>query len=411
MGTLVRNRNYVRLVGASGATNLADGIASVAFPWLATLLTRDPFLIGLVAFAGRLPWLLLAVPAGVVTDRADRRRLIVQADCFRLVLALGVVGLILLLPDTYAPEAATPFILALSTLAFLLGCAEVVRDNAAQTLMPSVVNKNDLEAANGQLWSVEIVLGQFVGPPLAGVLIALSITSPFLLNSAAFGLAALMVWFIVLPPRIAPPKRSWRVETMEGLRWLWTRPVLRRLALSLGVINGLEALAFVVLVLISQERLGLSASGFGLLLAAGAAGGVLGGLLCPRIASRIGAQRSLTVALGLIPLPFLVVGLSGNAVLIGAALFFQTFVAVLWNVVTVSYRQRAIPDDLLGRVNSVYRFFGWGTISLGALLGSMIVSAAEPVLGREDALTLPFLISAAGTGALFLWGVTRLRID
>ena len=233
MATLVQNRNYLKLISASGATNLADGIASVAFPWLATLLTRDPLLIGLVAFAGRLPWLLLAVPAGVITDRADRRHLIVQADCFRLVLALGVVGLILTLPTAPLPDVALRFILPLSGLAFLMGCAEVVRDNAAQTLMPSVVDRADLEKANGQLWSVETILGRFVGPPLAGLLIALSLPFPFYLNAAAFALAALTIWLIVLPPRIAPPKRSWRVETMEGLAWLCvTSPTVVRLFLE-----------------------------------------------------------------------------------------------------------------------------------------------------------------------------------
>ena len=411
MTALVQNRNYLKLIGASGVTNFADGIASVAFPWLATLLTRDPVLIGLVAFAGRLPWLLLVVPAGVITDRADRRRLIMQADCFRLVLACGVVGLILALPDVPMPVAAMPFILALSALAFLLGCAEVLRDNAAQTLMPAVVNKDDLERANGQLWSVETILGRFVAPPLAGLLIALSLPSPFLMNAVAFALSALLVWFIILPPRIAPPRRSWRLETMEGLRWLWTRPVLRRLALSLGVINGLSTLAFVVLVLISQEKLGLSASGYGLLLTAGAAGGVLGGFLCPAIIRRIGAQKSLTVALGVIPFPFLVVGIASSPVVVAAALFFQTLVAVLWNVVTVSYRQRSIPDDLLGRVNSVYRFFGWGTMSLGALLGGVVVSLTEPSLGRDMALAVPFIVAAIGTGGLFIWGFTRLKIE
>ena len=410
MTTLALNRNYRMLLGASGASNLADGVSALAFPWLATLLTRDPVLIGLVAFAGRLPWLLLAVPAGVVTDRADRRRLIVQADVLRMVLACGVVGLILAMPAAPQPEGALPFVLALSALAFLLGCAEVVRDNAAQTLMPAVVAEADLERANGRLWSVETVVGRFVGPPLAGFLIALAVPAPFLLDVAAFGLAALMVWCIALPPRIAPPRRSWRVETMEGLRWLWERPVLRRLALSLGVINGLSSLALTVLVLVSQETLGLSAMGYGVLLTAGAAGGVLGGLLCPAVVARIGAQRSLTAALGLIPVPFLVMGLTGNAILIGMALFAQTLVGTLWNVVTVSWRQRTIPDALLGRVNSVYRFFGWGTISLGALLGGVVVAVGEPVLGREAALQSPFLIAAAGTGVLFIWGWRRLRL-
>ncbi|MBU2360530.1 MAG: MFS transporter, partial [Alphaproteobacteria bacterium] len=211
MTALVQNRNYLKLIGASGVTNFADGIASVAFPWLATLLTRDPVLIGLVAFAGRLPWLLLVVPAGVITDRADRRRLIMQADCLRLVLACGVVSLILAFPDVPTPVAAMPFILVLSALAFLLGCAEVLRDNAAQTFMPAIVAKDDLERANGQLWSVETILGRFVAPPLAGLLIALSLPSSFLMNAVAFALSALLVWLIILPPRIAPPRRSWRL--------------------------------------------------------------------------------------------------------------------------------------------------------------------------------------------------------
>ena len=410
MTALALNRNYRMLLGASGASNLADGVATLAFPWLATLLTRDPLLIGFVAFAGRLPWLLLAVPAGVVTDRADRRRLIVQADVFRTALACGVVGLVLAMPAAPRPEDALPFVLALSALAFLIGCAEVVRDNAAQTLMPAVVAKADLERANGRLWSVETVVGRFVGPPLAGFLIAFAVPAPFLLDAAAFGLAALMVWCIALPPRLLPPRRSWRAEAVEGLRWLWERPTLRRLALSLGVINGLSSLALTVLVLVSQETLGLSAMGYGLLLTAGAAGGVLGGLLCPAVVARLGAQRSLVVALGLIPVPFVVMGLTGNAVLVGAALFAQTLVGTLWNVVTVSYRQRTIPDALLGRVNSVYRFFGWGTISLGALMGGVVVAMGEPMLGREAALQSPFLLAAAGTGALFLWGWRRLQL-
>lgn len=414
MTTLAKNQNYIRLIGASGATNLADGIASVAFPWLATLLTRDPFLIGLVAFAGRFPWLLLSVPAGVITDRSDRRNLIVRSDVFRVLLTFGVVGLILTLPSNIEAQSefdlALPYILALSGLAFLLGCAEVVRDNAAQTLMPSVVPADDLERANGRLWTVETVVGRFVGPPLAGFLIAYALPAPFLLDAVAFGFAAFLVWCIALPPRVAPPKRSWRVETMEGLRWLWERPVLKRLALSLGVINGLASLAATILVLVSQERLGLSATGFGLLLTAGAAGGVAGGLLCPAIVSRIGAQRSLTLSLGIIPLPFIAM-MAPNAFVVGFALFAQTFVGTLWNVVTVSYRQRTIPDDLLGRVNSVYRFFGWGTISLGALLGGVVVGVGQQFLDRDMALQLPFGLAFVGTGALFLWGLRRLKID
>lgn len=106
-------------------------------------------------------------------------------------MALGVIGVIWTLPDTPTPDAALPYVLAQSRLAFLLGCAEVVRDNAAQILMPSVVDPAQLEAANGQLSSIETILGRFVGPTLAGLLIVVSLPTPFWLNAAAFGLAAL----------------------------------------------------------------------------------------------------------------------------------------------------------------------------------------------------------------------------
>ena len=90
-------------------------------------------------------------------------------------------------------------------------------------------------------------------------------------------------------------------------------------------------------------------------------------------------------------------------------LFLETLAAILWNVVTVSYRQRVIPDHLLGRVNSIYRFFGWGMMPLGALAGGWIMALAEPSLGREDALRLVFLVSSASFGALFIYGLARLR--
>ena len=141
MSLLVANRNYRLLFSASAISNLGDGISALAFPWLATLITRDPALIALVAFATRLPWMLFSIPAGVITDRRDRKTLMVQADMFRFILTAGVIALILSI-DTIPPEdTAHLYIYALSGLAFLLGSAEVIRDNAAQTVLPSIVKR------------------------------------------------------------------------------------------------------------------------------------------------------------------------------------------------------------------------------------------------------------------------------
>ena len=99
MALLATNRSYRLLFSASAVSNLGDGISALAFPWLASLLTRDPVLITFVAFAQRLPWLLLSIPAGVLTDRADRRTLMVRADIMRVVLTSGVIALVLSVPE------------------------------------------------------------------------------------------------------------------------------------------------------------------------------------------------------------------------------------------------------------------------------------------------------------------------
>lgn len=412
---LTANRNYRLLFTATAVSNLGDGISALAFPWLATLITRDPVLIALVAAATRLPWFLFAIPAGVITDRFDRQRLMVQADILRLLLTFGVVALILSgpalpLPDT--GDQALSMILGLCAAAFLLGSAEVIRDNAAQTALPMIVGKADLETANGQMWSIEQIMGQFVGPPLAGLLIALAVPLPFAIDAVTFAVAAWCVWLIAMPARVAPkmPNSFW-LQMREGMTWIYAHKLILRLAIMLGILNMLTMITLTVLVLFSQEVLGLSAAGHGILLTAGAAGGVLGGLIAPRIVAYIGGDASVKIALLFYPLVNIAIYLTSNPYVVAAALFFEMLAAILWNVVTVSLRQRTIPDALLGRVNSIYRFFGWGMMPVGALIGGILVAVFEPDLGRTAALRLPFLVGAVGSVGLAIYGFGKLRLE
>lgn len=407
---LRRNRNYRLHFTASVISNLGDGVSVLAFPWLATLLTRDPFLISLVVTGARLPWFLFALPAGVWTDRADRRRMMVRADLVRTVLTIGVIALILSVPALPQTDTAGPAaILALAGLAFLLGTAEVLRDNAAQTLMPAIVASADLERANGQMWSAEQVMNRFLGPPLAGALIGFGIAWPFGFDAATFALAAALVGLMALPPVALPPGRPFLTELKEGLAWLMANPLIRRLAVILGVTNAVFTAAMTMAALYAQEILGLDAFGFGLLLTTGAAGGVLAGLVGPMIAARLGPERTVHLSMAIFTAAYFLLGLWPT--LPGAALGFfgDAFGGVLWNVVTVSYRQRVIPPALLGRVNSVYRFLGWGMMPAGALLGGALVRLGEPHLGRETALLAPFVIAGIVTLALTLYGFARLR--
>ncbi len=413
MSLVTTNKNFRLLFSASAVSNLGDGISALAFPWLATLITRDPILIATVAAAGRLPWLLFSIPAGVLTDRTNRRRLMVQADLFRMIMTFAVVTLILNAPDLPLVDHtnASAMIIALSFAAFLLGAAEVLRDNAAQTALPSIVADDDLEQANGQLWSVEQIMGSFVGPPLAGFLIALSVPVPFFFDAITFGFAAMFVWLIAMPSAspLGLPTGFW-LQLREGMRWIWNHKLILRLALLLGWLNLISMMAVTLLVLFSQEILHLSAVGHGLLLTAGAAGGVAGGLVGPAIVRYLGSQGALRFALLLFPFPYLAIYVADNVAFIACALFFQMFAALLWNIVTVSLRQRTIPENILGRVNSIYRFFGWGLMPIGALIGGILVTLTEPTMGREAALRFPYLIAALSGGLTFFYGFFALQI-
>ena len=414
MSLLARNRNYRLLFSASGVSNLGDGIAALAFPWLATLITRDASLIALVAASTRLPWLLFSLPAGVITDQFERRALIVWADMIRTVITFGVVALVLSAPTLPLAAGATGamgLIMALCAAAFLLGSAEVIRDNAAQTVLPSIVDQGDLEKANGQMWSVEQIMGQFIGPPVAGFLIAWAVPLPFGVIAVCFGVAAWFLWQVRLTPRpkLSLPK-GFIAQLREGIVWMKGHPLILRLALILGGLNFLTMMSATILVLLSQEVMGLNAAGHGLLLTAGALGAVAGGMIGPHIAARFGPQRTVLFAFCLFPLPFVVLALTSNPYVAGAALFLEMFAGMTWNVVTVSLRQRLIPDALLGRVNSIYRFFGWGSIPLGAVFAGLLVSSLEGPLGREAALRAPYVFAAIACGCLLIYCLGKLRL-
>ena len=401
----MKQRVLWRFIAASGVTNLADGVATVAWVWLATLLTRDALLVALVPVALRLPWFLFAWPAGIVTDRMDRRRLILWMDGLRA-LAFGGAALAvwaaLPLAVPGARGLADPGLFTLIVgAAFLVGVAEVFRDNAAQTMLPALVPHDRLEQANGRLWSVEMVGNALLGPALGAFLIADAAPLPLAVNALAFAVAAVLVARV--PGRFRPARDTapdWRRELAEGFRFLQAAPLLRLLAWLTGFWNLLFQMVMIALVLHVQENLSLGAQGYGLVLAAGAVGGILGGLFGDRIVRRLGPGRSAQWMLACSAPAFAGIALAPGPVTLGLVLMVFEFTGLVWNTVSVSYRQRVIPDRLLGRVNSLYRLLAWGMMPVGLVLSGLIVRSAETVFPRDVALTAPFI--AAAVGALVL---------
>jgi MFS family permease len=420
--------NYRKLFAATTISNLGDGVGVIAYPWLASAITRNPLLIALVGVVQRLPWLLFTLPAGVITDRNDRRRLMVGANSVRAVLtALMAVAVlirqdVIAAPDDIEQVVGTEAFLyvAIIVATLLLGTCEVLYDNSAQTFMPTIVATEHLERGNGRMYSAEIVANQFLGPPLASALLLAGFVLPIAFDAATFAVSAGLVFAIVATKR-APAadepvveRRPFKEELAEGFRWLWHHTLLRTFAIALGFLNMMGTMSTAVMVLWGQEVLHTSALEFGLLSTGSAIGGVAGGWLASSITARIGSGASVGLTLWVGGVVSVVIGFVSNWVVVGLLMSVYMFTAILWNVITVSLRQAVIPDRLLGRVNSVYRFFGWGAIPIGALLGGVLVAALDGPLSREWALRMPWIVAGAGQlvlAAVLARTLTSARID
>ena len=416
-------KNYWRLWVAHGVSNLGDGISQVAYPWLASAVTRSPLLIAAVAVASRLPWLVFTLPAGVITDRFDRRKIIIAMDITRAFLALLVAVAVTFevdnLPalDTVGSglDLATNWFLytVLIVTALLFGCAEVLRDNSAQTFLPEVVEADQLESANGKLWSVEFVTNSFVGPPLGSFLLGIFVFLPFYFDTATFFVSAALIATLATIARPVKPQAekkalNFRAEIKEGFTWLWKHELLRPMAIILGCLNGLGAITAATFILFAQEILDTSVFIFAILGTAGAIGGTVGGILGPKISAKLGSGPSLYLTLLSAPVITLIIGLTSSWQLFWALTAIGTCFAVLWNVITVSLRQSIIPSHLLGRVNSVYRFFAWGSLPIGTLIGGALVDLVQLTGDRELALRLPYLLVTVAGLLLFFFAAPRL---
>jgi MFS family permease len=420
-GTAALGSPFGRLWAASAVSNLADGIAAVAWPWLASAVTRDPVPLALMGVLAGLPWLLFSLPVGVWVDRLDRGRLIAACDGLRAfvlaAVALCVAAFGSDLGDPVAigsqpflpPEHQGAWLALLFGAAFAIGIVEVVRDSAAQAYLPQLVEDVDLERANGRLVATEVVTNSLAGPPLGGILIGLTLFLPFGVDSAAFAVAAVLVASIGPRPLPGPAqshRESFRAQLRTGLRWLWRPTVLRHMAIILGAVNFAAACAMATAVLFAQEVLGTDGGEFGLMMTGAAIGGVLGGVLAARVAGRFGPGGVINGAMLVLGSVLLVASQMNTWQAIWVLMGIEAFTAMVWNVVTVSLRQRLIPQDLFGRVNSVYRFLSWWVIPIGTLLGGVLVRVVEPWLGREAALRAPFVV---GGGLTLLALVFSLR--
>lgn len=375
---------FWRQWSASVVSNLGDGITQAALPLLALTLTDDARLVSLAAFAAFLPWMALALPAGVLVDRSDRRRLMVGSNVVRLGLSIVIA---------IGATAGWLSIWGLLAMIFAIGCFEVVFDSSAQAFLPSIVAPDQLARANGLLDTGQVVIGGIAGLPLGALLFALGSGLPFVVDAASFAIAAVLIATIRLaaPPRITERPAHDDGSMGAGLRWLLAHPVLRPMAVAFTLVTLGLAFGQGIFVKYAVDELGVEEWAFGVLLALTAIGGATGGLIGARLVGRIGLSGSVVGSYWLIALSHLMYALLDLVWMAGVVSFVVGFGIAVWNVATVTTRQRLAPPELIGRVNSGYRWLGAVTTVLGILAGGAIAHAWT--------LRTPFVVAAAITAA------------
>jgi MFS family permease len=381
---------FGKLWAASTTSALGSGLATVAAPLFVASRTDDPLVVAAASAVAWLPWLLFALPGGVLVDRVDRRRLMIVIDGVRVV-ALAALAVAML--------TGWASIALLYVVLFVINTGEIVFRSASQAMLPDLVPRGLLERANGWLGGGSTLAQGMLAGPLGGFLFVVAASSPFLVNAATYALSAVLIGLVAGHYRPSSADRggarSVRAEMVEGFRWLAGQRLLRTMAILIGLLNVTLTAATAVLVLLATERLHLDSVGYGLLFTCMAAGGVLGAVVGDHLVRWFTATWTVRVGLVIEAGMHLALAASTSAYLVGFALFAFGVHGALWNIVANSLRQRLTPERLRGRVGSTTLFIAAGGNCVGALLGGVVATT----FGLTAPYWVGFVVAVAVTAA------------
>jgi MFS family permease len=375
---------FNKLWAASFGSNFADGLLKTAAPLLAASLTRDPVTISLLAALVMLPWLLFAIPIGGLVDRVNRRYLLASANALRFASA-AFLALAVSLDFITIP--------LLFLAAFSFGIGEVIYDTTAQAMIPQVLKREHLERGNARLEVTAVTVGEFAGAPISGLLYATAIGLPFVLGSFSILVAVGLV--LMIPANFAADlnrtdepaaKTRFWADIRFGIRYLYEDKTLLKLVLLTASVGFFFSTTGSTLVLFLTEILNVSPAFFGFVIAAPAAGAVIGSLLASKFSTRFGRTNVMAAVLVFSSLMTTLQGLSPNVWVFMALMLLGAIAVTIWNILLMSTYHQIIPNNLFGRIHGTRRTLVWGLMPIGAVLGGFIALID---------LRLPFLVGGA----------------
>lgn len=387
-------RRFWTLWAAFSTSNLGDGLTLVGFPLLAVSLTDDARLVALVAAFRFLPFFTIGLPAGVLIDRFDRRRIAMAAQLLRSLALVAVAA---------AALADSSSIALLAAAAFVVGVGEVLIDGGLPAIVRDLVESPSLETANARLRASETVTNHFIGPPLGALCFLWHPAAPFLMAIGLYGLgvgllAALGGSFV---PERDVDEGGFFQQIRRGLSYVWGHDVLRPLALAVAAFAFVGEAGNAVLVILATERLGLSEVQYGLLLTVDSVASIAFSFLVTGLVRRTSHGTSMRIAVICYSLQALVLGTAMFIPLIVIAMLLGGVSDPTWNVVSATVRQRLVDDHIFGRMMTAYLFVAWSLQPIGAVAGGVIAEAFGP--------QWVYVLAGSVVGSLLIWAQPLFR--
>ena len=391
--------DFSRIWSASLITNLVDGVLRLATPLLAVSLTEDPILIGALSALGLLPWLFFAIPIGAIVDRVDRRKALVLGNLLRALIAFFIAFAVL-------QGFINIWLLLISV--FFFGICEVLVDTTSQSVLPQILDKSNYERGNSRLQISEVIVSQFAGAPLSGFLYAVSIALPFYFSTTGFILAGLLILLFPFEREINARKEGEVGQAKLGLKgdikfalnYLYQDKQIFSIVVITTSLGFFYSLSNAIAPLFILKELNVSPAMFGVVLAIGGIGALIGSIAAPMASKYLGRGRALAINVFLASLLVIFIGLSPNAYFFVVVSVLIGFTISVWNILLMSLYQSLIPPELYGRIHGARRTIVWGLMPIGSLLGGVIA---------RGGLRLPFLIGGAIATLISLFSYKQIR--
>lgn len=366
VASLWQNRAFLTLWGGQSLSVFGTQVTQFALPWLVLDLSRSAISVGALSAISFLPYLIFALPAGVIADRWNRRAIMLICDAARGLLVFSI-------PVAYFMGFLT--LIQLFLVAALMRLFTIFFDVGYTASLPNLVEKPQLADANGKLEMTRSA-AELSGQPLAGTLVALfSAAGTMVIDSVSYVVSVISLAAIKRPfnaPAVRRDEGTFWQRMLEGLRFVWGHPLIRALSVATAVGNLATSAVLAILVYRARIELHFSAAETGIFLASTAVGQFFASLVVGRIARRVPLGRHILLATIVQPLFPLAFALTGNlALMTGVGVLWGAAVTLL-NVPSVSLRQAVIPDHLLGRASAAIRMIAWCNVPLGGLLGGLI---------------------------------------